>query len=287
MNKTETIVEAPREFGKEAEFLIQSVPANTVSCRANLHNAIELLYVKQGSYTVTLDGTDYEIFPGDLILFCSNTPHHAISGDESENSYYVIKLPPSFLMELSGREKMAEYVMRFAINRPENKFLWRCEELVDTKILRALDALIYEFEAQGYAYEAAIKLNIASLLLEIMRECPKENQIKHPEVAELVYSAMNYVRKHYSEDVNEQELARSLGVSYSYFSRSFKQITGMSFKKYLNRIRTSRAERLLLTTQKSVTEVATDCGYNNVSYFINVYRSTKGKTPYETKKNKM
>ena len=120
-----------------------------------------------------------------------------------------------------------------------------------------------------------------------MRECPQDNQIKHPEVAGLVYSVMNYVRKHFSEDVNEQELARSLGVSYSYFSRSFKQITGMSFKQYLNRIRTARAERLLVTTPNSVTEVATDCGYTNVSYFINVYRSIKGKTPYETKKNKM
>lgn len=287
MNKNQIIIEAPREFGKETEFLIQSAPANTISCRANLHNAIELLYVKQGSYTVTLDGSDHTIFPGDLILFCSNTPHHAVSGGEYENSYYVIKIPPAFLMELSGLDKMAEYIMRFATNRPENKFLWRKSELEGTRILAALNALIAEFELKEYAYEAAIKLKIGSLLLEIMRECPPEAQGKHHEVAALVYSAMNYVRAHYSEDVNEEELAKSLGVSYSYFSRSFKQITGMSFKKYLNRIRTTRAERLLITTQKSVTEVATDCGYNNVSYFINVYRSIKGKTPYETKKNRM
>ncbi|MBO5415519.1 MAG: helix-turn-helix transcriptional regulator [Clostridia bacterium] len=287
MKKSDIIIEAPRQFGKETEFFIQSVPQNTISCQANVHNAIELLYVVSGSYSVILDDSKYKIFPGDLILFCSNTPHHAVSGDSEENSYYVIKLPPSFLMELSGREGMTEYVMRFAINRPENKCIWRKQELAGTQILNILNALITELENQKYAYEAAIKLNIAALLLEIMRENPPQNQLKHPEVAGLIYAAMTYTREYYSQDINEKELAKNLGVSYSYFSRSFKQVTGMSFKQYLNRTRIARAEQLLITTKKSVTEVATDCGYNTTSYFINVYRSIKGKTPYEAKKNQL
>ncbi|MBQ7383668.1 MAG: helix-turn-helix domain-containing protein [Clostridia bacterium] len=285
MKKNDIITEAPRQFGKETEFFFQCVPQNTVSCQANVHNAIELLYVISGSYSVILDNSEYEIFPGDLILFCSNTPHHAVSGTAEKNSYYVIKLPPSFLMELSGKEKMAEYVMRFAINRPENKSIWRKDELSGSRMLDILNSLISEFQSRKYAYDAAIKLDIAALLLEIMRECPPKTQLKHPQVAELIYAAMVYAREHYSQDINEQELAKSLGVSYSYFSRSFKQITGLSFKQYLNRTRIACAEQLLVTTKKSVTEVATDCGYNNVSYFISVYRSVKGKTPYSTKKS--
>ena len=56
----------------------------------------------------------------------------------------------------------------------------------------------------------------------------------------------------------------------------------MSFKEYLNLTRVNHAERLLMTTQKSVTEISSLCGYNNVSYFISVYRRLKGRTPLRT-----
>ena len=58
----------------------------------------------------------------------------------------------------------------------------------------------------------------------------------------------------------------------------------MTFKAYLNRTRISKAEQLLLQHGGSVTEVATTCGYNSISYFISVYRSITGKTPYKAMK---
>jgi len=71
-------------------------------------------------------------------------------------------------------------------------------------------------------------------------------------------------------------------MSYSYFSRSFRRVTGLSFKKYLNQTRINRAEQMLLTGNGSVSEIAMECGYNSISYFISVYKSIKGTTPYKT-----
>jgi len=68
-------------------------------------------------------------------------------------------------------------------------------------------------------------------------------------------------------------------MSYSYFSRCFYRITGKSFKEYLNLTRINRAEKAILTTDKSVTEIAGDCGFNSVSYFISTYKKLKGVTP--------
>ena len=93
---------------------------------------------------------------------------------------------------------------------------------------------------------------------------------------------MVYVRNHYAEDMDERELAKSLGMSYSYFSRSFRRVTGMTFKQYLNRTRVNQAEKMLCRGSASVSEVATRCGYNSISYFISVYKSITGKTPYQS-----
>ena len=173
--------------------------------------------------------------------------------------------------------------MRFAINRKENKNIWKREELEGTSLLAALQSLIDEHENAKYASQVAIKLKIMELLVEILRsDSTTDTKVPHNQTASLIYNTMVYVRNHYAEDMDERELARSLGMSYSYFSRSFKRVTGITFKQYLNRIRVNQAEKLLCRGSASVSEIATKCGYNSISYFINVYKSITGKTPYQS-----
>ncbi len=283
MNKDNIYVELPKIVGDGTEFFLQATPPTSVACAAHVHKAVELLYVKKGSYTVLLDGVEYELEEGDLVLFCSNAIHHVFTKNLPENEYYVIKISPTFFLQFSTQEEGTEYVMRFAINRKENKNIWKREELEGTPLLSALQSLILEHEGQKYASQVAIKLKIMELLVEILRsDSPTGEKIPHNPTATLMYNTMVYVRNHYSEDMDERELAHRLGMSYSYFSRSFKRVTGMTFKQYLNRIRINQAEKLLCREGASVSEVATKCGYNSISYFINVYKNITGKTPYQS-----
>lgn len=284
MKKSNVRVETPMEAGQEIEFFLQSNARKETACTAHIHKAVELLYVKEGSYTVTLDDACYEIGKGDLILFCSGAIHYVVSGECERNSYYVIKIPPSFFIDLAGRDSGAEYAMRFALNRRMDQCLWKREELENSEIRRVLDALIREREQKRYASEVAIRLKVMELLLTVLRHGAPSAPLATDQTSQLIYSVMNYVREHCSEDIDEKALARSYGISYSHFSRSFKRVTGITFKNYLNRTRISKAEQLLLLREGSVSEVATACGYNSISYFIKVYRSVKGKTPYRALK---
>ncbi|MBR6708583.1 MAG: helix-turn-helix transcriptional regulator [Clostridia bacterium] len=284
MRTRDFTVEAPRQSGRETEFFLQTTPPNTVSCAAHIHNVVELLHVKEGSYSVTLDDEHYEIRQGDLILFCSDAIHHVVAGNEPNNSYYVIKIPPSFFIEFSRHEVGAEYVMRFALHRKENKSLWTAEELEQGELKPILDALIKEYNEPLYASEVAMKLKIMELLLAILREGEQSASRPSDRTAEMIYRVMRFVQLHFAEDIDEKELAKEIGMSYSYFSRSFKRTTGMTFKSYLNRTRISKAEQILLQNGGTISEIATACGYNSISYFISVYRTITGKTPYQALK---
>ena len=286
MKRNDIKVEPPRQRGHELEFFLQHNSQNTVACTAHIHSAAELLYVKEGSYTVTLDDRCYEIGEGDLILFCSGSIHYVVAGENAHNSYYVIKIPPAFFIDFGQHDTGAEYAMRFALSRIENKCLWHKEELKDSEIKHVLDTLVNEFTKREYASEVAIKLKTMELLLCILRyDAPKESPA-NDQIARLIYSAMNYIQEKYAEDIDEKEVARSYGMSYSYFTRSFKRVTGMTFKNYLNRTRVSKAEQLLFLKGCSISEAASICGYNSVSYFIKVYRSVTGKTPYKALKSR-
>ena len=283
MNINNIHEELPKIVGDGTEFFLQATPPASVACAAHVHKAVELLYVKNGSYTVLLDGVEHEIETGDLILFCSNAIHHVFTKNLPENEYYVIKISPAFFLQFSNQEEGAEYVMRFAINRKESKNIWKKEELEGTSLLSVLQSLIAEHEGLKYASQVATKLKIMELLVEILRsDSPTDERSPHNQTAALIYNTMVYVRNHFSEDTDERELARSLGMSYSYFSRSFKRVTGMTFKQYLNRTRVNQAEKMLCRGNASVSEIATRCGYNSISYFISVYKNITGKTPYQS-----
>jgi len=286
MKKSNIKIERPRPPGHETEFFVQATPKNKTACSAHIHSAVELLYVKEGSYRVTLDDTSYEIFEGDLILFCSSTLHYVVAGECEQNSYYVLKIPPSFFIDFAKRDTGAEYAMRFALNRKEYKCLWKKNELCQSEIKQVLNTLIREFNQGRYAYEVAIKLKIMELLLCILRYETPNKPLANNQIARQIYSVMRYVQEKYAGDIDEKALAKSYGISYSYFSRSFKQVTGMTFKNYLNRTRIGKAEQLLALEHCSVSEAATACGYNSISYFINVYRSIMGKTPYQAMKER-
>ena len=283
MKINDIYVEPPSHVGDGTQFFLQTTPPKACACGAHIHNVIELLYVKNGSYSVLADGVEYEISEGDLILFCSNTIHRVFAKNLSLNQYYVIKIDPTFFLQFSSHEEGVEQVMRFAINRRGSKNIWRKEELEGTPLHSVLLSLTEENTDLRYASGIAVKLKIMELLVEILRgDRPTGENAQPSSTTALIYNTMVYVRRHYTEDIDERALAKSLGVSYSYFSRSFRNVTGMTFRQYLNRTRVNHAESMLCHKRASVSEIAATCGYNSTSYFISVYKSITGKTPYQS-----
>ena len=92
---------------------------------------------------------------------------------------------------------------------------------------------------------------------------------------------IDYMMKNYNRPIKIQELAHSMNMSSSNFTKHFKQATGMTPKDYLKKIRMKRAKTLLLA--QNVTEVAYDLGYDNISYFIRLFKEEYGMTPKQYK----
>ena len=76
-----------------------------------------------------------------------------------------------------------------------------------------------------------------------------------------------------------QEMADSVNMSSKYFCRFFQEMTHRTPVDYLNYYRIERASYDLLTTDQSITEVAFNSGFNDLSYFIKTFKKYKGTTP--------
>ncbi len=254
--------------------------------RAHVHDDLEFLYVTKGSFLVMLNDNAHDLVVGDLILCPSNAVHSVIAKEDGESAYSIIKIRPSLLFDLAQQNTGGEYVLQFTLISSENTCIFRESDPKDAGVMKALRQLLLLPELDEYGRDLAGKIYAASFLLEILYRWRSTNPAVTNEMtdtdgnlARQMYRAVSYVNTHYAEPITAATVAAAIHMSYSYFSRTFSRIIGKNFKEYLNDVRLSHAESILLTTEKSVTEVSNECGYDNVSYFIALYKEKKGLTP--------
>lgn len=95
----------------------------------------------------------------------------------------------------------------------------------------------------------------------------------------LLKQALEYIESSYNKQVSLQEMADSVQMSPKYFCRFFQEMTHRTPVEYLNYYRIERACYQLLTTNDSITDVAYNSGFNDLSYFIKTFKKYKGTTP--------
>lgn len=103
--------------------------------------------------------------------------------------------------------------------------------------------------------------------------------------AELIRPAVQYISENYSEPITIDSLAGITHLSRSYFMSCFRQAAGMGAIEYVNQVRARAAVRLLGSTDKSVAEIAYECGFRNLSNFNRQFRSFAGVSPSQYRKN--
>lgn len=102
--------------------------------------------------------------------------------------------------------------------------------------------------------------------------------IKHKHI---IYKAVTYINNNYSEKLTLEQVADSIFLSPTYFSKIFKQELGQNFSNYLNHVRVEKAKSLLLHDGISLVEVSGMIGFVDQSYFSKVFKKIVGMTPSE------
>ncbi|MBP3683755.1 MAG: AraC family transcriptional regulator [Oscillospiraceae bacterium] len=94
-----------------------------------------------------------------------------------------------------------------------------------------------------------------------------------------IAKALDYISRHYSENISVQALSERLHLNYNYFSRLFKQEMGVSPIQFISAMRVKKAEYLLKYTSLSVSEIARAVGFQDVLYFSRAFKRCTGMSP--------
>lgn len=101
----------------------------------------------------------------------------------------------------------------------------------------------------------------------------------------VIERAKRYIREHYTENIGRTEIAEAVSLAPSYLSMLFHRETGQTIREYINLCRVEAAKRIMDTTQDSVTEVALQVGFDNISYFSTIFKKYTNLSPGEYRHN--
>ena len=136
----------------------------------------------------------------------------------------------------------------------------------------------YKWLMSANAEQSSEEIQIQELLPQEEHR-PQQTGVLPVNPSSVVYPAVVYIRDHLQQEITMKEMADLCHLSPSYFSRTFNKETGESFVNYISSRRIQLAKELLLETGKSISQIAEEVGYDNISHFTAVFKRTEGITP--------
>lgn len=201
-------------------------------------------------------------------------------GSTAQNPY-TSTLPGTILSNL--RNLLPQY-KSFYLFRSQLRLVYIVLSTTEMSIIPLL-SISYSLErALGIKCEIKISTvfrDIQSLLLQPDIATPVLNDATENDL--VIQHAKSYIHAHYMESISRDDVASTVYLDSSYFSRVFKQKTGMSFIAYLTQVRMKKAKELL-STQMSIAEIADAVGYQHRNTFISNFKEYSGLTPNDYRK---
>ncbi len=245
------------------------------------HDYIEFLYGTIPGATVWISGTGYPLNAGDLIIINSGDYHTVTFSTEAE--YICVKFSPSILYADEQALLELKYLAPFLSQNPLQKVFTK-QQLAETEIGSLTTEIMREWEEKDTAHELIIRANILKIFAAIFRYWSKNDlAVMNTQPTDTMKKALAYITEN-AATVTEQSAAEACGLSYHYFSSSFRKWTGQSFSEYVKLLRLREAEKMLISTDKSVTDIALTAGFSSASHFISQFKKYKQITPMQFRK---
>lgn len=166
---------------------------------------------------------------------------------------------------------------------PSNNFYL----LHDASINESVHRMVSLFTDGSRARNVLTNLALKELIVRVLQTEARTlllNGCDNPNLDHRLTHAIRYVREHLHEDIPMDLLCRKANMSKANFFRQFKIHFGITPTDFINRERIQRAKQMLAQPDKSVTDAAYSAGFNNLNYFIKVFKKMVGQTPTDFKK---
>jgi YesN/AraC family two-component response regulator len=252
--------------------------------RWHYHKELEILIVHEGVLDVFVEDECYSMQAGDVLLIGDSQLHRDRSYDDVFLDYTVLQ----FDLNQYFDEAIKPYMKYFSdTQRPLShlNYIFLENQSVKADVFHCVMQILEESQTKKVGYEIAVSMQIKQIILNLLRN-DSDKVLNYRDQFELqrLKPALDYIQTHITEKITLEEVSRSCNMSYYYFTKFFKKTLGISFMDYVNTNKIKKAERLLLTKDLSIAQIAEQVGMSNMTHFYAMFKKYTSFAPNEFRK---
>ncbi len=242
----------------------------------HFHPEIELVYVNKGKGKTHIGNHLSYFNNSQLLLIGSNLPHNGFTDRLTTNgSETLIQFNPEFLGNNFFNVPEMVSIKRL-LEKAKNGIVF------GVKTKRKLGSKIEKISQKG-GFKQIL------LLLEVLHTLSKSDDYTilnadgfvfeiQPQNSSKIDLIFKYINQNFDQHITLEEISNLVSMTVPAFCRFFKKTTGKTFTKLVNEYRIVHATKLLSESQKSITDICYECGFNNFSHFNKLFKEFTGKS---------
>jgi AraC-like DNA-binding protein/mannose-6-phosphate isomerase-like protein (cupin superfamily) len=251
------------------------------------HEEFEFLVVTDGGAEFHINTANYKVHKGDGIFINTNQLHSASSIENLPCSFFAVVVSPVLLSSYTNDMIQQKYIDTVL----DTEILFEPHIKAHTewgdRILGLLSSIKDAYYKKDAAYELLIKTKLYEIWYQLLiHSCDtgiikiKSNDYKVSRIKLI----LEFIQNNYSQKITLAELSGYINMSEGQFCRFFKKMAKMTAFDYINYYRINMSGILLKETDKKISEIASNVGFNNISYFTKTFRKFMHCSPVEFKR---
>lgn len=263
-----------------------SIPLDFSYVPLHWHDEMEIIYIKKGQGTVTVDFRQYHVSGSTIVLILPGQLHSIGQSDGHCMEYENIIFHPNMLIPKKADSCSTDFIQPLLHGKITVPTVFTPVYPYYNDIAACIDACDEICKTKPQGYELYIKSMLFQFLFILDNRCrnltkPKKDR-KTLDKMKLV---LKYIENNYMQKITIAEIAAIAGFSESHFMRYFKETMGTSFIEYLKDYRLTMASRLLQSSDSAILDIASEVGFDNLSYFNRAFKKRYGLTPSQFRKS--
>lgn len=255
------------------------------------HSFYEFVYIDRGFSTHFYNHTTTLLTPGDVFGMRPGDIHGYVY-PKNTILYNCLFNPEALAEEMEEIKRLPGLAH---ILDSSTAPVWqriRLDPAARKEAVTYLERMKSECENRLMGWEIKLKGLLMEFLVLFSRaylEQYKKEEAGEYKYTQYMYKALAYIEQNYTESIMVEDIANSVGLSTDYFSRMFKQFTGLTPMEYIKNVRLAKAAELLRQPEISIAHVATEVGFEDPGYFSRQFKQVLGVSPslFQRENNRM
>ena len=236
------------------------------------HDRMELIYVVKGNLELHTDEGHCPVLPGQIAVIDPRQIHGGFAGCNGVDYHTIM-----FEVEKFRNETIASRKYLQALCENEISF----QTVIDDERLQRPVEYLVDILANTDENKPLLAIGIIYTILDVLFRCYTKN-VKIAHVQDKSFDIiLKYINEHYTEKCLSKEISKMFGYNEAYFCRRFREVTGITFSKYIQALRMEYAQKQIKSTTDEIGMIAWKCGFSDPSYFSNCFKKLFGMTPME------